>query len=167
MRTWTRRQKIGAGVVAGAVVVAGLSTWALWPDDPDPAPVRERQYREATACLLADDHGLEGDPAKAAWAGMQDASLATRVQVQYLAIVGPQTAENGVTFFNTLGAQHCSVIVAAGAVPVASMVQGYQQFPGVRFIAVGGDPKGAPLAVVGAGSPDEVRSGVKDAVAKI
>ena len=166
MGTWTRRQKIVAGVVAGVVVLVGLSV-LLWPDGDGPPPPREREYREASACLLTDQTGIEGDLAKSAWAGMQEASLANRVQVQYLAIAGPQTADNGVTFFNTLGTQRCSVIVAAGPVPVASMVQGYKQFPGVRFVAVGGDPGSAPLAVVNAGSPDSIRSGVKDAVAKV
>lgn len=166
MGTWTRQQKIVAGVIAGIVVLVGLSV-LLWPDDPEPPAARERDYREVTACLLTDQTGLEGDLAKPAWAGMQEASLASRVQVQYLAIAGPQTADNGVTFFNTLGTQKCSVIVAAGPVPVASMVQGYKQFPSVRFVAVGGDPGGAPLAVVNAGSSDSIRSGVKDAVAKV
>jgi basic membrane lipoprotein Med (substrate-binding protein (PBP1-ABC) superfamily) len=165
--TWTRRRKILAGVVAGAVVLAGLSVWLLWSDDPQQPAAREREYRDTTACLLTDDHGVEGDLAKPAWAGMQEASGASRVQVEYLAIVGPQTAENGVTFFNTLGTQGCTVIVAVGPMPVASMALGYKQFPKIRCVAVGGDPQGTSLAVVQTGSAETIRSGVKDAVAKI
>ena len=71
---------------AVAVVVSATATaWVLWPDDP-PAPPRERQYRATTACLLTDDKGLTGDLARAAWAGMQEASVATLVKVQHLAI---------------------------------------------------------------------------------
>lgn len=166
MLTWTRQNKIIAGAAAGVLTLAGLSAWIFWPDDGAPPP-RQREYREASACLLTDGTGIEGELAKPAWAGMQDASLASRVQVQYLAIAGPQTAENGVTFLNTLATQKCSVIVATGQVPVASMVQGYKQFPQVTFVAVGGDPQGAPLSVVNAGSSDSIRSGVKAAVSKV
>jgi hypothetical protein len=156
-----------AGVTAGAVVLAGLSVWLLRPDDPQPPAARERQYREVTACLLTDERGLEGDLAKPAWAGMQEASLANGVQVEYLSIAGPQTVDNGVTFFNTLGVQRCSVIVAAGPLPVASMVRGYRQFPDVRCVAVGGDPQGASFDVVDAGSPGTISSRVTDVLKKI
>lgn len=167
MPTWTRRNKILAGVAAGVVVLAGLTVWLVLDDDPAPPAAREREYRDTTACLLTDERGVEGDLAKPAWAGMQNASTASRVQVQYLAIVGPQTAENGVTFFNTLGTQGCTVVVAAGPVPIASMVLGYKQFPKIRCVAVGGDAQGTSLAVVASGSSDVIMTGVKDAVAKI
>jgi hypothetical protein len=81
---------LGAALV---VIAAGL-TWLLWPDAKAPPP-RERQYRATTACLLTDDKGVVGDPAKAAWAGMQEASTATLIKVQYLAIAGPQTRPTG------------------------------------------------------------------------
>ncbi|WP_432841100.1 hypothetical protein [Dactylosporangium sp. CA-092794] len=156
-----RRTLIVAGALAA--VLAALITWLAWPDRP-PAP-RERQYKATTACLLTDDHDLAGEPAKAAWDGMQDASLATLIKVQHLAISGPQTAANGLTYYNTLGVQHCTVIIAAGDVPVAAMTLGIDTFPAIRHVAVGGDPKGKAVSVVDDSSPASIRSGVKALVA--
>jgi hypothetical protein len=165
VRRLTRRQQ---ALLAGAlaVLIAGLATWLLWPDGPDGRAPRERQYRSTTACLLTDDKGLAADPAKAAWAGMQEASVATLIKVQYLAITGPQTAANGLSYFNTLGVQRCTVIIAAGDVPVAAMSLGYQRFPNVQHVAIGGDPKGAPITRVDPGTPATIQSTVKDVVAK-
>jgi hypothetical protein len=164
MRGWTRRRWT-ITVAVGLAVVAGGATWLLWPEDETPPP-RQREYRETTACLLTDDRGLNGEPASAVWAGMQDASLDTRIQVQHLAIVGPQTTDNGVTFFNTLAMQRCTVIVAAGPAPVAAMAAGYGQFPGITYVAVGGDTAGKPLTKVDARNADEIRSAVKEIVVK-
>ncbi|GAA4262717.1 hypothetical protein [Dactylosporangium darangshiense] len=162
LRNLTRWQVLaGAGVLV--VVVALLVTWLAWPDDK-PAP-RERQYKSTTACLLTDDKDLAGDLAKAAWAGMQDASLATLIKVQHLAITGPQTPANALTFYNSLGVQHCTVIIAAGDVPVAAMTQGYAGFPDIKQAAVGGDVQGKPITVVDASSPESIRNGVKTIVA--
>jgi hypothetical protein len=159
---WTRRRMLLAATAA-VVVLATATTWLLWPDDP-PAPPRERQYKATTACLLTDDKGLTGDIARAAWAGMQEASLATLIKVQHLAITGPQTPENGLGYYNSLGVQQCTVIVAGGPVPVAAMVQGHVQFPTVKHIAVGGDIGTAPLTTVDPSTPDTIRTGVKTLV---
>jgi hypothetical protein len=147
------------------MLVAGLVTWLLWPSRPaGQQPARERHYRSTTVCLLTDDKGVEGDIAKAVWAGMQEGSVATLTKVQYLPITGPQTAANGVTYFNTLGLQHCTVVVAAGAVPVAAMEEGCAQFPDIKYVAVGGDTKGKPFTAVDAGAFGAVRAAVKDIV---
>ena len=159
---WTRRQTVLAATAA-AVVLAGATAWLWRPDDP-PTPPRERQYKATTACLLTDDKGLTGDIARAAWAGMQDASLATLIKVQHLAITGPQTPENGLGYYNSLGVRQCTAIVAAGPVPVAAMVQGHSQFPAVRHVAVGGDVGTAPLTTVDPSTPDTIRAGVKTLV---
>src|SRR5689334_13434218 len=161
-RAWTRKQQI---LAAAALLLAagGVLTWLLWPTPKTDAP-RERQYRSTTACLLTDDKGISSDPASAAWAGMQDASTATQIKVQYLSIAGPQTAANGLSFFNSLGVQKCTVIVAAGPTPVAAMVEGYTQFPGVRLVAVAGDTKGTPITAID-GSPAAIQSGVRAIVA--
>ena len=148
-------------LAAGVLIAAGL-TWLLWPDAKAPPP-RERQYRATTACLLTDDKGVAGDPAKAVWAGMQEASTDTLIKVQYLSIAGPQTAANGLSFFNSLGGQQCTVIIAAGPTAVAAMVEGYKQFPGVRMVAVGGDTKGAPITAID-GPAATIRSSVRTAV---
>jgi hypothetical protein len=163
LRALNRQQKtVAAGVLA--VVVATLVTWLAWPD-AKPAPPRERQYKATTACLLTDDRDLTGDMAKAAWDGMQEASVATLIKVQHLAITGPQTAANGLTYYNTLGVQRCTVIIAAGDVPVAAMTQGIDTFPAIKHAAVGGDPKGKPVTIVDASSTDSIRKGVKELVA--
>jgi hypothetical protein len=158
-----RRRPLLAATGAVAVLVAG-ATWLLWPDDP-PTPPRERQYKATTACLLTDGEGLTGDIAQAAWAGMQEASLATLIKVQHLAISGPQTPENGLGYYNSLGVQQCAAIVAGGPIPVAAMVQGHSRFPTVKQIAVGGDIGTAVLTTVDPSTPDTIRTGVKTLVA--
>ncbi|MBT8224647.1 MAG: hypothetical protein HKP61_02980, partial [Dactylosporangium sp.] len=128
--------------VAAVALIAGLITWAVWPE-PAPAPKpRERAYKATTACLLTDDRGIVGDPARAAWAGMQEASLATRIKVQYLAITGPQTEANGLSYYNSLGLRKCTVIIAAGPVPVATAMAGAARFPDIEHVTVGAAPAG-------------------------
>src|SRR3954470_22300807 len=108
LRALTRRRLlIGGG--ATVIVLAVLVSWLAWPDR-DPAP-RERQYKATTACLLTDDKDLTGDRPGAPGAGLQNASVASLIKVQHLAITGPQNAANGLTYYNTLGVQHCTVIV--------------------------------------------------------
>src|ERR1700761_9200785 len=77
--------------VAAVVVVAGLVPWLVWPSTPAP---RARVYKAFTACLLTDSRGIAGPQAAPVWAGMQKASLATHVKVEYLAVVGPDTVDN-------------------------------------------------------------------------
>jgi hypothetical protein len=59
------------------------------------------------------ERGLTDTSAGPVWAGLQDASLATHAKVQYLAITGPQTVDNGVPFLNTLAQTGCNLIFAA------------------------------------------------------
>src|SRR5438105_1628254 len=110
MNLRTRRARILTAGAAAVLLIAGV-VWLAWPKGGgEPAP-RERTYREFTACLLTDDHGLQGPAAKSVWAGMQQASVANRVKVQYLAVAGAQTAANATPYFNSL-AQGCQVVVA-------------------------------------------------------
>ena len=164
MATWTRRHTT-ISVVVAVLVVAGIVTWLRWPSPRASAPARERHYRSTTACLLTDDKGLEGDIAKAAWAGMQEASAETLIKSEYLVIVGPQTTANAVSFFNTLGVQKCTVIIAAGPTPVAAMVEGYPRFPNIHHVAIGGDTKGKPITKVEATTADGIQSAVHHIVA--
>jgi hypothetical protein len=159
----SRRQIVGGSVTLG-LVIAAVVTWIAWPDQKPPPP-RERQYKATTACLLTDDHDLNGDLAKAAWAGMQEASVASLIKVQHLAITGPQTAANGLTYYNTLGVQHCTVIIAAGDVPVAAMTRGIGSFPQIKNVAVGGEPHGKEITTIDSTSADAVRTGAKAIVA--
>lgn len=136
MNAWSTQKKITIGTAVG-VTTAALLSWLLWPS-AEPAP-RERQYQATTACLLTDDKGVTGEPASTVWAGMQEASLASHIKVQYLAVHGPQTMANALTYFNTLGVQNCTMILAAGPTPVDAMVHGHAQFPDIAHVAVGGD----------------------------
>lgn len=163
MRGWTLRTKIPV-VAASCVAVAALATWLLWPS-PSTPEARERHYESTTACLLTDDKGLAGEPARAAWAGMQQASAKVAIKVQHLAIAGPQTVANGLSYFNTLGVQRCTVIVAVGDVPVAAMMDGRVRFPDIRQVAVGGASSGAVTAV-DASSPASIQDGVRQVVAE-
>ena len=163
VRTWGRREWISV-VAALALVLGVVVAWRMSRSSPTSQP-RERQYRASTACLLTDDKGLAGEQAKAAWTGMQEASAATLIKVQYLSISGPQTAANGLSYFNSLGVQKCAVVVAVGKAPVAAMVDGHPRFPEIRCVAVGGGATGTRVVTVDASSPATIRDGVKAIVA--
>jgi len=156
LRSGRGRLALGAAAV---VLVAGLVAWVAWPRAQGDPPPRERTYRDVTACLLTDDKGLLNDPAKSVWAGMQEVSVAKSVRVQYRAIVGEQSAANGLPYFNSLAQQKCAVIVAAGPVPLASMQAGMAKFTGIRYAVVGADP--ADESVMKA-TPDDVRSMISE-----
>jgi hypothetical protein len=131
------------------------------PDERPARESRERHYKATTACLLTDDQGLTGDLAKIVWAGMQEASLESRIKVQYLAITGPQTAANGASYYNTLGLRKCTIILAAGETPVAAMVIGADQFSGIDNIAIGADPNHLPTpegVLIGSPNPETAAS---------
>jgi hypothetical protein len=136
------RTRWGLVVAAAAAVVAGLLTWWLWPAKQAPPPLA-RVYLEYTACLLTDDKGVTGPEAEPFWAGMQDASLATRIRVQYLSVAGPQTTENAATFLASLAQGGCNLIFAAGATPAAAVAERATTFPDIRFF-VASPSGGAP-----------------------
>src|SRR6266540_1993395 len=129
-----------AGVVAG-VLVAAVLVWALWPAGSGPAP-RARQYLDFTACLLTGEHGVADADAAPVWAGMQDASLQTRAEVQYLVVVGEQTVANAGPFLASLAQSRCDLVIA------------------VRFVVLGGGATGTNVSVVDDGSPADVRAAV-------
>ncbi|WP_410809441.1 hypothetical protein [Micromonospora sp. 067-2] len=134
MLGWLRRRWAVVGSV-GLVVLIGVSLVLLWPERT--APPREREYGAFTACLLTDDRGLAGEGAKAAWDGMQKASLSTLAKTQYLAVNGPQTPANAAAYFNALGLQKCQMIIAVGAGPVGATAAGRSRFPEARYLVVG------------------------------
>jgi hypothetical protein len=145
------------GVSVLAVVGLGLG-WLLWPARMPEQP-RARQYLEFTACLLTDSSGVAGRVAAPVWTGMQNASLATGAKAQYLAVAGPQTPENAVTFLNSLAQGHCNLIFAAGEVPVAAVGMGAGAFPNGRFYVVGGGRSTANVT--------RIDADVSSAVAKV
>ena len=158
------RTRIGAGVLAlGALTI--MLAWLLWPESEPPAP-RERTYLSSTACLLTDDQGLAGEQAGAAWAGMREASDQTRVKVQHLSVSGPQTAANASAYYNNLGLQKCSLIIAVGAAPIGAMEAGAGRFPDIRNAAVGGAAKSGAITRIDDSSSDSIRSATGKLVAE-
>lgn len=136
------------GWAAAVLLVVGSLAWYWWWSS-QPEPPRARQYREETVCLLTDEKGVAGPQAAKVWAGMQEASLATLVKVQYLAIAGPQTVENGEPFVASLAQGGCQIVLAVGEVPVQALERSAPRFPQQRFVVVGASSaSGANLAHV-------------------
>lgn len=146
-----------AGLLATGIATA--VTWTLWPDPQQPPP-RARQYLEFTACLLTGEKGLAEPTAIPVWAGMQDASLATRAKVQYLAITGPQTVDNGETFVATLAQTHCNLIFAAGDTPVASVNSAATKFPTTTFLVISATNTHANVSTVEGRTAEEIQASV-------
>jgi hypothetical protein len=143
--------------IAGAAVIA-LLVWALWPSSAPPPAPRARQYLTFTACLLTSQRGIADPKAAPIWAGMQDASLATRAKVQYLAVTGPQTVDNAVTFVNTLAQTHCNLIIAAGDIPDGAVQKAAPTFPTTAFYAVGTTIGTSHVRAIGGATDDAIRS---------
>lgn len=161
----TRKSVVITGAAAAVVVVGALVTWLVWPT-AEPPP-RQREYRALTACLLTDEHGLMGQPAKDVWAGMQKASLATLVRVQYLAVPNPQTAANALAYFNSLALQKCTMIIVAGQAPVEALLAGKANFPAIHYVAVGTYPADPTVTVVSLSPAESIAPAVESAVTKV
>jgi basic membrane lipoprotein Med (substrate-binding protein (PBP1-ABC) superfamily) len=131
-------------VIAVAAVAAGLVVFMLWPAG---APPRARPYLAFAACLLTDGQGIAGAAARPVWAGMGDASLATRVKVQYLPSVGAVTVEDVRPYLAGLVQRHCDLIVAVGPAQVAAVAADAHAYPRVRFAVVGGASRANVTAV--------------------
>src|SRR6266545_144208 len=142
--------------LAAAVTVA-LTVWALWPSARPAQQSRARAYLAFTACLLTDEHGIAGERAVPVWAGMQDASLATRVKVQFLPAADALTAANVSPYLAGLVQRRCDLIVAVGEAAVAADAAKY---PGTRFVTVGGGASAPNVTAVGESSASRVREGI-------
>ncbi len=138
-------------------VVAGIATWTLWPD-PEP---RQREYLDATACLLTDQEGVTQDPAKSVWTSLQEISATTLVRVQNLSVVGPQTADNAEGFVNSLVSGECRVIIAVGDAQIAAATKVAGTNPQAKFITVNGGTSGANVQVVNAAPAGDLRNIIK------
>ncbi|QLQ35327.1 BMP family ABC transporter substrate-binding protein [Micromonospora robiginosa] len=149
-------------VVAVVVAVLAVVIWITAKGEEQP---RARQYKAFTSCLLTDDRGVAGDLAVQVWSGMQDASLATRTKVEYLSVIGPQTADNAGTYLASLAQFHCDLVFLAGAAPTSAALAGAARFPDQRFIAVGDRPaEGRPNVTWLGGSSQDVRRAVSSAI---
>ncbi|TML21546.1 MAG: BMP family ABC transporter substrate-binding protein [Actinobacteria bacterium] len=145
---------------AAAVVVAGLVTWLVWPAPAQPPP-RARVYLEYTACLLTDQHGVAGSPARSVWDGMEDASLATHAQVQYDAVMGEQSLGNALPYLSSMVDRRCGVVLAVGAAPTAAVGAVAAKYPGVRFVVVDGTATGGNVTGLRGLSGPQLRDRVR------
>jgi basic membrane lipoprotein Med (substrate-binding protein (PBP1-ABC) superfamily) len=148
-------------LAGAAVVVAGCVAVGVVVSLP-PAP-RARQYLAFTACLLTDARGLNGQPAATAWAGMEDASLATHAKAEYLPVMSGPTAADAAPFLASLTARQCKVVIAAGPAPSAAVAARARQYPAIRFAVVGGKATGRNVTEL-TGSASTVRSSVDSLV---
>ncbi|MGW7363621.1 BMP family ABC transporter substrate-binding protein [Streptomyces sp. NPDC054841] len=142
-----------AAWAAGSAAVIVLGLVGVWlfagGEESGPPDPRARQYKEFDACLLTGEKGIAaGTPAAPVWEGMQQASLETRARVNYVPVMGPQSAENARPFFNSLVQRQCDVVLAVGAPQVEVTTAGAKQHPKVRFVVV----DGAPGAAAGSGT---------------
>jgi hypothetical protein len=142
------------------MVVAGLTAGLVVAFTSGPA-VGERPYLSFTGCLLTDANGINGQPAAAAWAGLQDAAAATRMQAQYLAVpaIASQSAGGAAPYLASLVVQHCGIVVAAGPAQAAAVAVYASRFKSVRFVVIGGPASGPSVTAVG-GTAAAVRSEV-------
>ncbi|WP_412744174.1 hypothetical protein [Krasilnikovia sp. MM14-A1004] len=147
------------------VLVAGLLTWALWPDGrPDP---RARVYTEATACLLTPAGGTADKQAAPVWAGMQQASLDTRGKVQFLEVDGPQTGDNAATYLGTLIGSKCDVVLTVGRAANAALDASAASHPNVHFVLVGSGKAQANVSIIGDSDPTKVTERVRSVVTDV
>ncbi len=149
-----------AGLAGVVVLVAGV-VWLVWPSPP---PQRARPYLAFTACLLTDARGVVGVDAAPVWAGLEDASLATRAKVQFLQVTSGSTVADAQPFLASLVQRQCAVVVAVGAPQVGAAVAGAAKYPDVRFVLVGaGGASGGNVTWVD-GGPAQVRARVAQVV---
>ncbi|GID94377.1 hypothetical protein Adi01nite_37890 [Amorphoplanes digitatis] len=147
--------------LAAAAIVAGVTTWALWPDPP-----RQREYLDTTACLLTDDKGVAGNEAKSIWSAMQDSSGANLVRVQNVRVNGPQTARNASAYLASLTGGRCGAIIAVGPAQVEAVTKAAGAHPGLRFVTVGGTPA-TNVEVIDAAAPDALRTVIKERIEEL
>jgi basic membrane lipoprotein Med (substrate-binding protein (PBP1-ABC) superfamily) len=138
-------------------VLAGAVVWMLWPSEPEP---RARQFLELTACVVTDERGVSGPEAAEVWAGLGEASKATRVQTEYMAVQGEPTLENARAYVNGMAVGHCDLLFAVGEVQVNAVEDTAEHFPKVRFYTLGGRDVGGNVTRV----DGEVRAAVRQIV---
>lgn len=153
------RPKLIALGIAATCLLAGLATWVFWPDPP-----RQRDYLDATACLLTDEKGIAGAQVKPVWSAMQEASVAGLVRVQYLPVNGPQTTENARSYLASLVAGRCGAIIAVGPAQVDAVAKNAGAHPEIWFVTVGGGAPAGNVRVLDAADPDALRAGVKERI---
>lgn len=145
----------GSGA-ASAAIVGGVLAWGVIGSSPAP---RARQYIAFTVCLLTDSRGLASPQAAAAWAGLQEASAATRAKVQYQPVMSGSTEGAAAPYLAGLVAQQCRVVVATGPAQAAAVRASARRFPSVRFAVVNAAARAANVTAV-RGSAGQIRSAI-------
>jgi hypothetical protein len=140
------------------LVIGGLTGGLLATASSGPAP-RARVYLAFTACLLTSSQGLSSPQAAAAWAGMEDASLATRAKVQYLAVPPGTSGVGARPYLTSLLLRKCGAVVATGPAQTAAVTADAPRYGSVRFAVPGGRAAASNVTVVPS-SPGAMRSAV-------
>ncbi|MFC6562645.1 hypothetical protein [Actinoplanes utahensis] len=143
-------------------VIVGLIAWALWPEPP-----RQREYLDATACLLTDETGVTAEPAKTVWHTMQEASAASLVRVQYLPVRGPQTTDNAAAYLASLTSSRCGAVIVAGKAQIDAAAANADKHPEVSFIAVGAATNTPGMRAIDPSSVDDLRESLDKQLAKL
>jgi basic membrane lipoprotein Med (substrate-binding protein (PBP1-ABC) superfamily) len=139
--------------------------WVASGGSSSQPPARARVYSAYDACLLTGAGGIADPAAAPLWAGMQDASQATRAKVSYLAVSGPATAANTQPYLGALLVRHCNVIVTDGPAEQAAATADASRFPGVHFVIVGNAVAAANVTVLG-GARSALRAAVAGLITK-
>jgi len=170
LRSIAHHPRISLGALIGAAAIA-LTTLALWPHHHQTPivyspPVRARVYTDFTACLLTGPNGIADARSAPVWAGMQAAATATRAQISYLEIQGPQTASNADAYVNTLALQGCSLILTVGQAAGQGVDDRAKALPRNRFITIAGPaPAATNVTALTAAGPTAVTAAVKALIA--
>jgi hypothetical protein len=158
----------GVGWLAAAATVliaVGLIAWLAWPSTPAvPGASRVRQYTDARACLLTGASGITTGQAATAWAGLRDASLATKAMVSYQPASGPPTATATLPYLASLAQRQCHVIVAVGHGPVAAVAADASRFAQIRFVIVAARSSGPNVTAVSPAPAAQLRAAIRAAV---
>lgn len=163
MRVPSRNGWITIGAVL--LVLIGI-TILVWPRGRQLPPMRAREYRDVDTCLLTGPAGITDSQAAEVWAGLQDASAATRVRVSYLSVVGPETQANALPFVQSLVQKNCAVIVATGPVEVGAAAGVARDHREIHFVLIGGTRSGDNVVIV-APAGDQLRGRVAGAVENV
>ncbi|MEY9838921.1 hypothetical protein [Streptacidiphilus sp. EB103A] len=126
-----------AGLALALALVLGFAAW--WARSPSVAvsPPRARQYTAQSVCLLTPPAGLADAAAAQAWAGLEDVSAKSHVQVRYLAVVGVDSPGADGPFLASLVSQGCQAVVVSGDAEIQAAEAEAARFPGTKFLLLG------------------------------
>jgi len=166
-KRWLRQGVWWAAAVVLAGALAATVTLLFGSRTPGAPTARARVYSSFRACLLTGAGGITDPQAAPVWAGMEDASLRTSAMVSYLAVTGPATKDNALSFLSSLVLRHCDVVVTSGAAERAAVVAEAARFSGVKFVLTGGTSDGpvAGLNITAVAAGVSARSAIASVIA--